>query len=137
MFNWIKKLFSKPSEAKKDSSKEDNIYTDFTIEYYPAAKKYFPKFKDYYIDLNYTTGFYELQKPCFMQYCEYGRTKEEALKIIENYISLLPVSAKTMPVTEEDIKNVNTKVDIISEDRKRFIDNQVKNALRDYTKYAI
>lgn len=115
MFNWIKNLFSSDKQ-KVDSETTDplsELYSNFSIEYYPASGRYYPKFKNKYLYLNSTTGFYELESERLMAYCEHGRTKQEALKIIEHYISLLPISAKTISVSKEDIKNASSKAGTI------------------------
>lgn len=115
MFNWIKNLFSSNNQ-KVDSETTDSlsdIYSNFSIEYYSVTSKYYPKYKDKYLYLDDITGFYELRTERLMAYCEHGRTKQEALKIIEHYISLLPISAKTISVSKEDIKNASSKAGTI------------------------
>lgn len=111
MFDWIKNLFSS-NKQKVNSEAIDplsELYSNFTIEHYPVTNKYYPKYKDKYLYLDYITGFYELKSERLMAYCEHGRTKQEALKIIEHYILLLPISAKTISVSKEDIKNASSK----------------------------
>lgn len=57
----------------------------FTIEHYPKTKRYYPKYGEYYIQLDWNTGIYELQKPWGFMYADYGDSEKEARKIIELY----------------------------------------------------
>lgn len=99
MFNWIKKLFSK----KQDT---ENIYDNFTIEYYPGSNRYYPKYKNAYISYDRVTGFYRLESENFKHRCCYGDSKSVAIVLIKNYIAELTIGAQTLPVSAYELKTL-------------------------------
>lgn len=50
LFNWKKKTVSKEVETEQIKQPE------FTIEFYPLTNKYFPKYLDYFLYKDSTTG---------------------------------------------------------------------------------
>ena len=81
--NWIKRLFS-----KKETTKQCDIHSVsscFSIEYYPITDRYYPKYKNYYLKTNYSTGIVEKKEAFLFSYAGYGRNEDEAKKLIEKF----------------------------------------------------
>lgn len=57
----------------------------FSVEYYPLTKRYYPKYKDYYMIENYQTGIVEPKADYLFVYANYSDTEEGAEKIIEKF----------------------------------------------------
>lgn len=73
-----------------------NKYIGFDIEYLPNAKRYFPRCNGQYFFYWHTSKKYSLQKD--MGGAEYGETKEEAKKMIDEYIELLGIGTEILSV---------------------------------------
>lgn len=72
--NWIKRLLG----IGRDKSKESL----FSIEYYPITKRYYPKYRDYYLQVNTSTGIVEKMEPYLFTWADHGETEKEAYKLI-------------------------------------------------------
>lgn len=57
----------------------------FSVEYYPLTKRYYPKYKDYYMIENYQTGIVEPKGDHLFVYANYSDTEAGAEKIIEKF----------------------------------------------------
>ena len=79
MFGWFKTKETKQTKETKETKEKSDLY----IEYYPLTNRYYPKHKQNYIKRNYLTGIYETMKPFLFSFADYGKTEEEALKIIK------------------------------------------------------
>lgn len=94
--NWIKKLFSKKEEKQCAIS---DVSTRFSIEYYPLTDRYYPKYGRYYLKTNWNTGIVEKKEDYLFSFAEYGKTKQEAVKLIELFKEQwLKENVKTLPV---------------------------------------
>lgn len=64
-------------------AKEEDADKKFSIEHYPLTNKYFPKYKNYYLQKHYLTGIVEAKEPFLFQYADSFRTEEGCYKLIE------------------------------------------------------
>lgn len=78
--NWIKKLFGFKAEEGR-ATPSPNRY--FSIEYYPLTKRYYPKYKNDYLGVRANTGIIELMEDYLFSFADYGKTEDEAKKLIE------------------------------------------------------
>ncbi|MDD4996467.1 MAG: hypothetical protein PHW15_03310 [Patescibacteria group bacterium] len=78
--NWIKKLFNKKKEKQ---CAIHNVSSCFSIEYYPLTDRYYPKYEKYYLKTNENTGIVEKKEDYLFSFADYGKTEEEANKLIE------------------------------------------------------
>ncbi len=81
MFKWFNKNkeIKKPEDKVEEKPKKEII--DFTIEYYPLTKRYYPKYKNSYIYRNSSTGIMETSS--FMAYSEYAYSEKDVDEIIK------------------------------------------------------
>lgn len=82
VFGWFKILILTDNLVDK-FYKEKNKENFFSIEYYPKTGRYYPKYKKYYLNTYHITGIIEIKEDYLFTYCDYGKTEEEAKKIIE------------------------------------------------------
>jgi hypothetical protein len=79
MKNLLQRLFG---IKQTDSAKKRS---DFSIEYYPLTDRYYPKYKNYYMGTEWTTGIIVLKESYRLAFADWGKTEEEADKIIERF----------------------------------------------------
>ena len=59
-------------------------YHDWTVEFYPETGRYFPIWKrKWYVKKHYLTGIYQFREPFLFMYCDYGKTEDEAWRMID------------------------------------------------------
>lgn len=93
--NWIKSLF------KKWGTKQGNVSSRFSIEYYPLTERYYPKYGRYYLKTNWQTGIIEKLEDFLFPYAEYGKNEKEANKLIESFKEqYFKENVKTLPVND-------------------------------------
>lgn len=64
--------------------KEPTPYDNWSIEYYPETNRYYPRYKNgNYIKRDYNTGIYGFKEPYFFHHADYGKTEQEAWKIVD------------------------------------------------------
>ncbi|MFW6220030.1 MAG: hypothetical protein ACOC33_04245 [bacterium] len=88
---WVKNLFR---EREKRKCAIHNVsgceicekYKHFDIEYLPNAKRYFPRYRGYYLQWWTTHQNYTLESN--INGCEYSNSEEGAKNIIDNFIEL-------------------------------------------------
>ena len=84
MFGWFKEK-KESKEKEKSISESSKPINEFSIEYYPETNRYYPKYKESYLRKDYNTGIMEKELPRFFMYSSYGKTKEEAERLIILY----------------------------------------------------
>lgn len=92
---WLIKYYPTKSMDVVETTKKFNLIdffksvfkktykSNFSIEYYPISRKYFPKYKNYYLQSNYQSGIIKtLDSYCFA-YADYFYTEQGASDFIE------------------------------------------------------
>lgn len=79
MRNFIGKLFGRNEKPTAPVAKRSH----FLVEFYPITGRYYPKYKDLYLQRDWKTGIVITLKEFLFMYADYGETEEEADKIIE------------------------------------------------------
>ena len=77
--NILKMLFG----SRDTESNKPVVRSYFSVEFYPLTNRYYPKYKNYYLKKQWTTGIIEKLEAFLFTYADYGATEEEANKIIE------------------------------------------------------
>lgn len=74
ILNWLG--FTKKQE---DINEDEN----FTIEYYPIINRYYPKYKNFYLERDYTTGIVFTKEGYLFAYADSFKTEKDCYQIIE------------------------------------------------------
>lgn len=56
--------------------------SDFSVEFYPLTKRYYPKYKRFYLSIDGPTGIIEKLESYLFPYADWGETEDDADKII-------------------------------------------------------
>ena len=99
--NWIKKLFN---------TKEEKLNKRFSIEHYPLTGRYYPRYGNYYLNTNYSTGIIELTEYDLFVYADYSKTEKGAIEIINLFKEqYLKANVKTIPFNNNQKPKTNEK----------------------------
>lgn len=79
--NLLQRLFGKKSNGTQPIVKRSY----FSVEFYPLTGRYYPKYYDCYLQKECNTGIVKQLKGFLFAYADYGKTEEEADKIIEMF----------------------------------------------------
>ena len=63
------------------ATKEEGYYSDFTIEHYPESRKFYPRYKNFYLKKEYSTGIVKTVDE--MRWGQASISEISALRIIE------------------------------------------------------
>lgn len=80
----LKRLFNiKDNIIQSSETNRVKVDSDFSVEFYPITKRYYPKYKKYYLQKNINTGIMNKLEEFLFTYADYGTTEAEADKLIE------------------------------------------------------
>lgn len=79
--NLLQRIFGKKRKDTQPIVKR----SCFSVEFYPLTKRYYPKYKNYYMMRNWQTGIIEPRESFLFVYADYSSTEEGAEKLIAEF----------------------------------------------------